>query len=308
MTIGASNVSFGSISAELGIGNSNLSLMDLSVEQMKMDIASGTSASSQYGTFTLTMSHGGHNIGRNGSTVTSAQGQGVNGLNAAPFAMSEWVGFDPGDATYRPTNSTASIFMGTSTNNPNALTIDQGFGTGQCFVNSACTNNVYCTKSGSTITIYVQETTESEGFVSYGGATTVYNNTTATAISGSQAIGTITAGTGQSVPTACTMSYSTLTSTGSGGFFGSGLHVATVPSGSTGTTNLGATKIGYKIRSGGISEAGPGTSGYAIAHVLVHFDFYGVSGVTNSASAPMRVSIGLRQSSYADHGSGFQSC
>tara|TARA_B100000131_G_scaffold314624_1_gene351751 strand:+ start:3324 stop:4250 length:927 start_codon:yes stop_codon:yes gene_type:complete len=308
MTIASTNTKFSDIASELGIGNSNLSLKDLSDEQMKMHIASsGTGASSEYGTFTLTMLHAGNNSARNGSTVTSAQGQGVNGLNAAPYGMSEWHGFDPGDATYKPANSTASIWMGTHTSHPNALTTKSVVNTG-CFVDSGCTNNIYCTKSGSTITIYVQETTETQGFIAYGGDTHVYSHTTATAIGGSHAIGTITAGTGQSVPTACSMNYSTLTSTASGGFFSSGLNVATVPGGSTGTTNLGATKIGYKIRSGGRSEGGPGTSGYAIAHVLVHFDFYGVSGVTNSASAPMRVSVGLRQSSYADHGSGFQSC
>lgn len=308
MTIASTNVSFSSIASELGVGNSNLSLKDLSDEQMKMPIASGTTASSEYGTFTLTMSHGGSNTVRSGSTVVAAQGQGVNGLNASPYAMSEWVGFDPGDTTYKPSNSTASIYMGTNSTYPNALTTKSVVANNACFVNSACVNNVYCQKSGSTITIYVQETTESSGFVAYGGDTFVYNHTTSTSITGSQAIGTITAGTGQSLPTSCVMNNSTLTSTGSGGFFGSALNIVTIPGGTNSTTNLGSTKVGYKIRSGGISEAGPGTSGFAIAHVLVHFDFYGVSGVTNSASAPMRVSVGLRQSSFADHGSGFNSC
>ena len=307
MTIASSNVSFSSIATELGVGNSNLSLKDLSDEQMKMPIASGTTASSEYGTFTLTMSHGGSNTVRSGSTVVAAQGQGVNGLNASPYAMSEWVGFDPGDTTYKPANSTASIYMGTNNTYPNAFTTKSVVNSG-CFVISACVNNVYCQKSGNTITIYVQQTTENAGMVAFGGDTFVYNHTTSTDITGIQAIGTITAGTGQSLPTSCVMNNSTLTSTGGGGFFGSGLNVATVPGGTTSTTNLGSTKVGYKIRSGGVSEAGPGTSGFAIAHVLVHFDFYGVSGVTNSASAPMRVSVGLRQSSFADHGSGFQSC
>ena len=97
MTIASTNIGFSTIAAEKGIGNSNLSLSTLAGGQMKLPFPTNSSStSSEYGTFDLTAYYGGDLDGRSGSTVTSAQGQGVNGLNAAPHSMSEWVGFDPG--------------------------------------------------------------------------------------------------------------------------------------------------------------------------------------------------------------------
>ena len=96
MTIASTNVGFSTIAAEKGIGNNNLSLNTLATGQMKLPVPSDSSStSSEYGTFDQTWYYGGHNSGRSGSTVAAAQGQGVNGLNATPHSMSEWVGFDP---------------------------------------------------------------------------------------------------------------------------------------------------------------------------------------------------------------------
>ena len=99
MTIASTNIGFSTIAAEKGIGNSNLSLATLAGGQMKLPLANDSSStSSEYGTFDQVWYYG--SSYRSGSTVTSAQGQGVNGLNAAPHSMSEWVGFDPNTDGY----------------------------------------------------------------------------------------------------------------------------------------------------------------------------------------------------------------
>jgi len=291
MAIASTNVGFSTIAAEKGIGNSNLSLSTLAGAQMKLPFPTDSSStSSEYGTFDLTAYYGGDLDGRSGSTVTSAQGQGVNGLNAAPHSMSEWVGFDPW--------SDGRVRLGSSTF-PAVQNIRSVIDTG-CFVVSACGNDIYCQKVGSSIRIYVTEITSGI----YVGDTFGYNHgNTSSAFSGTTEIARITAGTGQALPTTCSMSYTTAVNSTSGGYLGGG-SVSTVSGGATGTTNLGSTKIGYRVQCGGVSEAGPGTSGFAIFKNGIRFTFGGMSGTSGSAI----VQIGLNQSAYADHGSGFQSC
>ncbi len=297
MTIASTNIGFSTIAAEKGIGNSNLSLSTLAGGQMKLPFPTNSSStSSEYGTFDLTAYYGGDLDGRSGSTVTSAQGQGVNGLNAAPYSMSEWVGFDPaGDTGF---GSDGRVQLGGSTF-PAVATTKSVVNTG-CFVVSACGNDIFCQKASGAIKIYVSEVTSGQ----FTGDSFGYNHAnSATALSGTTLIAEITAGTGQALPTTCSMSYTTAVNSTSGGFLGGG-SVSTVSGGATGTTNLGSTKIGYRVQCGGVSEAGPGTSGFAIFKTGIRFTFGGMSGTSGSAI----VQIGLNQSAYADHGSGFQSC
>jgi len=291
MTIASTNVGFSTIAAEKGIGNSNLSLSTLAGAQMKLPFPTDSSStSSEYGTFDLTAYYGSDLDGRSGSTVTSAQGQGVNGLNAAPHSMSEWVGFDPG--------TDGQVNLGDNT--WPAVKTEKNVTNSGCFVVSGCGNDIYCLKDGSAIKIYVVEVTSG---VWVGDAYGYNHAGSTTGLSGTTEIGRITAGTGQSLPTTCSVSYTTGTNTTSGGYLGGG-SVATVSGGATSTSNLGATKIGYRVQCGGVSEAGPGTSGYATFYNGIRFTFGGMTGVTGSAI----IEVWLHQQAYANHGSGFQSC
>ena len=298
MTIASSNIGFSTIAAEKGIGNSNLSLAGMSGGQLKLPMANDQGASSQYGTFTQTWTYGGSNGSRSSSTVTSAQGQGVTGLNQASYALSEWVGFDPG--------ADASATTGTA-----ILTTQNSQSSASCFVPAGCVNDIYCQKSGNTITFYVTKTTQSGGSTFFSGTPAGYNGAnSATTLSGTTAIGTITLGTNQSVPTGCSMSYVTTLSTGSGGFFGSGGNVSTVSGGAISTSNLGSTKIGYRVRSGGVSEGGPGTNSIARFQNTFKFNFTGVSSGNSSFPLMTTATIGIKlnQVTFAGHGSGFLSC
>ena len=295
MALGSSNLSMSNIAAEKGIATSNLSLPQLAAGQMKLTFPTDSSStSSEYGTFDLTAYYGGDLDGRSGSTVTSAQGQGVNGLNAAPHSMSEWVGFDPG--TGGALNGEVQLGDNTwpAVKSEKEVT-DEG-----CFVRSAAATDIYCQKVGSSIRIYVTEITSGNyasnqfGYVHSG---------TRSGLTGTTEIARITAGTGQALPTTCSMSYVVGTNSVSGGYLGNG-SVVTISGGATGTSNLGSTKIGYTCRAGGVSEAGPGTSGYARLYLGVRFGFGGISGVSGTAN----VEIWCHQQAYANHGSGFQAC
>ena len=243
MTIGSSNISFSTIASEKGIGNSNLSLSTLSSQQSKLDIADNNSASSQYGTFTQTWTYGGSNSNRVHSTVTSAQGQGTNGLNASPYSMSEWAGLDPIANTSLGNNGTPVV---------RSSVADSGT---SCFLFAQSKLELYCYKSGSTIYIKAYEYSTSPVTARNG------SNSSTSLSNGATTIATITAGTGQQLPTGCSMSYTTGTSTGTGGFFGSGAQVYTggTNSLSSSTTNLGSTKIGYGFKCGGTSEGAGNT-------------------------------------------------
>ena len=290
MTIASTNVGFSTIAAEKGIGNSNLSLSTLASGQMKLPYPTDSSStSSEYGTFDLTAYYGGDLDGRAGMTVTSAQGQGVNGLNAAPHSMSEWVGFDPGIGYVR-----------LGSNSWKAIWTERNVTDTGCFVASGCGNDIYCQKVGSAIKIYVSEVTSGVWI----GDSFGYNHAgSSTALSGTTEVARITAGTGQALPTTCSVTVTPGTNTTGGGYLGGG-STTTVSGGAISTTNLGSTKIGYRVQCGGVSEAGPGTSGYARYYNGFRFTFGGISGVTGSAS----VEIWLHQQAYANHGSGFQSC
>ena len=285
MTIASTNIGFSTIAAEKGIGNSNLSLATLAGGQMKLPLANDSSStSSEYGTFDQVWYYG--SSYRSGSTVTSAQGQGVNGLNAAPHSMSEWVGFDPNTDGYSIAGSgiyPAVYTFRTETDD-------------SCFIRSGCANDIYCQKVSDSIRIYV---TEVSGITWSGAAYGKNHSNTSTALSGTTEIGRITAGTGQALPTTCTMDYDTTTNTATGGYLGGGT-IGTVDTGATSTTNLGSTKIGYRVQCGGWSEAGPGTSGMALFENGIQFEFGGISGVTGTAT----VQVQLNQEALATHQSG----
>ncbi len=291
MTIASTNIGFSTIAAEKGIGNSNLSLSTLAGGQMKLPFPTDSSStSSEYGTFDLTAYYGGDLDGRSGSTVTSAQGQGVNGLNAAPHSMSEWVGFDPG--------TDGKVQLGDNTW-PAVRTTRSVVNTG-CFVVSGCGNDIYCQKVGSSIRIYVAEVTSG---IWLGDSFGYNHGNSTTAFVGATEVARITAGTGQSLPTTCSVTVTPGTNTTGGGYLTGG-STTTISGGAISTNNLGSTKIGYRVQCGGMSEAGPGTSGYATYQNGFKFGFGGISGVSGTAS----VEVWLHQLAYADHGSGFQSC
>jgi hypothetical protein len=291
MTIASSNVSFSAIAGEKGIGTSNLSLATLAGGQMKLPVPTDSSStSSEYGTFDQTWYYGGDLDGRTGSTVTSTQGQGVNGLNASPHSMSEWVGFDPATDGYSIIGQSTFMAVHTTKNVTDS----------SCFVVSGCGNDIYCQKVGSDIRIYVTEVTS--GVYTSDSVGKNHANS-GTAFTGTTEIGRITAGTGQSLPTTCDMDYTTLTNSTGGGYLGGGT-ITTISGGSDSTNNLGSTKIGYRVQCGGVSEAGPGTSGYARFYNGIRFEFGGMTGVTGTAT----IQVQLNLEAYANHGSGFQSC
>ena len=291
MTIGTTNVSMSSIATEKGIGESNLSLKTLSGKEVKLDTPAAESASSQYGLFTNTWPYGGHTDGRNDddTVVVAAQGQGSAGLNTSSYGLGEWKGYDPQTHNRFGSNSYAVAFT-------SQYVISTG-----CFVFSRAGADIYCTKSGSTVTIY---TTEPSGF---GDQITYKGNGTSQSQSGTTTLGTLTAGTSQRVPTGCTMSTTIGTNTNTYGFLAGG-QTATVSGGSTSTTNLGSTKIGYRLTCGGLSEAGPGVDSVATYRVGVRFNWTFADSPSGDAYEAAYTEVWIHLRATADHGSGFQSC
>jgi hypothetical protein len=300
MTIASTNIGFSTIAAEKGIGNSNLSLKELSGKEVKHDCDDAQGTSSQYGTYDLTMGYGGITLNRSSGVVTSAQGQGTAGLNSSPYSMSEWVGYDPVD------RSKFGNYTGTSTNQA-PIFVSEHLGAQSCWINVGCVNDVYAQKVGNAINIYVTETTS--GVLS-GDATVLNGAGGVTSLSsGATFIGAVSAGTNQVLPTGCVMSVADYRNTGTGGFFGATGSTSTVPSGATSTTNLGSTKIGYRVQSGGASEGGAGTTSEAHYIIGVVFRWILPTSPSGDTHDNNYTEILIHQKSTATHsGSGWNPC
>jgi len=289
MTIGSSNVSFGTIASEKGISTSNLSLKDLSDKEVKTNIASGTTASSTFALTKTTAYYGGSNGSRSAGIVTSAQGTGSAGLNTTPYSMSEWVGYDP----------VANTKLG-----QDSINSDRTFYSSVCIIPIFQGIEIYCQKSGGKIYIYGRQ---ADGFGGTG-FPTYYNHTTSTQTGAIQTIAMIEANTSGMIPTGCTMSYTTINNSSSGTMLGTGATVATTTGGATSTTNLGSTKIGYKITQNTQSEGAENQTGSGTFRVGVRFNWTfpsGPSGTTyNSTFHEVRGSL----TSYAEHTGEIDAC
>jgi len=288
MTIGSSNVSFGTIASEKGIATSNLSLKDLSDKEVKTNIASGTTASSTFALVKTTAYWGGNNGSRNAGTVTSAQGTGSAGLNTTPYSMSEWVGYDP----------VANTKLGLD-----SIDSDRTFFSGSCIVPIFQGIEIYCQKSGGKIYIYGKT---ASGFGT--NQPTFYNHTSSTQTGATQTIAMIEANTSGMIPTGCTMSYTTINNSSSGTMLGTGGTVATTTGGATSTTNLGSTKIGYKITQNTQSEGAEHQTGSGTFRVGVRFNWTfpsGPSGTTyNNTFHEVRGAL----TSYVEHTGEIDAC
>ncbi len=294
MTIGTSNISMSSIASEKGIGASNLSLAGLSRAEVKTNLASGTSASSTYGLVKHTMNYGGLNASRQAGTVTSTQGTGSAGLNSASFSMSEWGGYDPGPVPGHwkmgSTGSSAVVYANSS------------ISSSSCQIPHHLGLRIWCTKSGSTITI--------KGAVrsGMGQSVTFRNNTSTTTSSSIQTLGTITTNTTSMIPTGCTMSYTTLQNSSTSPFFGSGGSVSTISGGTNSTTNLGATMVGYQVNQDVTSEGASGANGGAYFSVGVRFNWTFPSSPGGGSYNSTYTQIAVACTATSEHTGSFEAC
>lgn len=246
MTIASTNVSLSTIAAEKGIGNANLSLATLSGKEVKNTVSTGASTST-FGLQFTDETYGGLGSQRNAAdtVVTSAQGSGPAGLNTAPFALSEWVGYNPVGFGRYGHNGTpvADVLKFRSTHTCRNVVI----------AHMSC----YCYLT-NTNQIVIACGTWPQGSSAFGTARLYKHdsgNVTLNA-NGTQAIKhspQVSNGVGKRI-TGCTMSYTTGTNSAGGDFLGSGAAVSTVTGGATSTTNLGSTKIGYNMTVGGTAE------------------------------------------------------
>jgi hypothetical protein len=237
MTIASTNVGFSTIAAEKGIGNSNLSLKSLSGKEVKMDTVTGQGYSSSYALAKEKWLYSANSSRNTNMIVTSAQGTGKTGLNTAPYSMSEWVGYEP----QRPNIGSSSIpvakFTSTDSN-------------GGCIMVSWGSVEIYCKKVSGIIKFYVNKGSNGNAKIK-----TYSNNTTFNTLSSETQIGELVVNSTGMIPTGCTMGNGSGGTSGSSGTaFTSGASVIATTGGATSTTNLGSTKIGYKVGAGGYAE------------------------------------------------------
>ena len=261
MTIGSSNVSFSTIATEKGIAQSNMSLKDLSDKEVKTNLADGTSQSSDKALVRTTLHYGSTNATRSAGIVTSAQGTGSAGLNTTPYSMSEWVGYDP----------VANHTWGNSSN-PVVEHRRDNLNQTACIIPIFTGLEIWCQKSGSNIYIYGKSQTGISIQPSFN------NNGSITTTGATQTLATITESTSGMLPTGCTMSYSTITNSATGTVFGSGAYVQTISGGTNSTTNLGATKVGYKFGVNTQSEGSNNNGGSVTFAIEVRFNWTFPSG------------------------------
>ena len=291
MTIGSSNVSFSTIATEKGIAQSNMSLKDLSDKEVKISLGSGTSISSQYGLSRTTLYYGSTNGSRTNGVVTSAQGTGSAGLNTTPYSMSEWVGYNP----------IANATWGNSSNPVVEHRRDLGT-ISSCIIPIHTGLEIYCQKSGSTISIY------GKGQSGLGIAPSFNNNGSISATSSTQTIATITESTSGMLPTGCTMSYGTVVNSATGTAFGTGSYVQTISGGTNSTTNLGATKVGYKFGVNTQLEGANNNGGSVTFAIEVRFNWTYPSGPSGTTYNPTYHGLTCSVGGSATHGSGFDQC
>jgi len=291
MTIGSSNVSFGTIASEKSIATSNMSLKDLSDKEVKTNLANGTSQSSSFGLVRTTLHYGSTNATRSAGTVTSAQGTGSAGLNTTPYSMSEWVGYDP----------VANATWGSSASPVVEHRRDLGT-VSSCIVPIFTGLEIYCQKSGSNIYIY------GKGQSGFGISPSFNNNGSITATGATQALATITESTSGMLPTGCTMSYSTVTNSATGTVFGSGAYVQTISGGTNSTTNLGSTKVGYKFGVNTQAEGANNNSGSVTFRIEVRFNWTFPSGPSGTTYNNTFHGLTCEVGGSVTHGTGFDQC
>ena len=292
MTIGSSNVSLSTIASEKGIANSNLSLGTLSAREVKTNIASGTTTSSQYGLTKTTAYYGGNNSSRSAGTVTSAQGTGSAGLNTGPFSMSEWIGYDPGSVP------------GQTVLGQDSMNSDRTWYSSSCIVPIVQGIEIYCKKISGVVYIY--------GRIALGNSSptpTFYNHTTTTSSTSIKTLAKIEANTSGMIPTGCSMSYTTISNSATGTMLGTGVTVSTVSNGSTSTSNLGSTAIGYKISQNTQSEGAENDQGFGLFRIGVRFNWtYPNSPGFSVAYNPTYHEVRASLTSYVQHTGEIDAC
>ena len=291
MTIGSSNISFSTIASEKSIATSNMSLKDLSDKEVKTNLANGTSQSSDKALVRTTLHYGSTNATRGGGTVTSAQGTGSAGLNTTPYSMSEWAGYDP----------VANHTWGNSSNPVVEHRRDLGT-SNSCTIPIFTGLEIWCQKSGSNIYIY------GGGQSGLGIQPSFNNNGSITTTGANQVLATITTSTTGMLPTGCTMSYSTVTNSATGTVFGSGAYVQTISGGTNSTTNLGATKVGYKFGVNTQSEGANNNGGSVTFRIQVQFNWTFPSGPSGTTYNNTFHGLTCETGGSATHGSGFDQC
>ncbi len=252
MTIASANIKFSDIATEITAGGTtqgttNVSLKTISGKSVKQQTEDAQGAGPNFSLAKETWAYGGKTAGRSSGTVTSAQGTGKAGLNTPPYALSEWVGYDP------ITNSE----VGTDTF-PVVKAFRDETRVNACQDTCIAGLRIFCTKSSNRITIFAGSFGNNSdehfgvvsGFNGAGSSSTFSNGTNATEI------GRLDANTAGHLPTGCTMSTVTGTNaiTGQNYFVNDGLTVQTIALGANTTTNLGSTEIGYQVKAGGITE------------------------------------------------------
>ena len=255
MTIASANIKFSDIATEITAGGTtqgatNVSLKTISGKSVKQQTEDAQGAGPNFSLAKETWAYGGATSGRSSGTVTSAQGTGKAGLNTPPYALSEWVGYDP------ITNSE----VGTDTF-PVVKSFQNSIIVGQCADECAAGLRIFCTKSGNRITIFAGSFGDDNS--TFFGAVTAFNGagSSSAITNGTNAteIGRLDANTAGHIPTGCTMSSVSGTNsvTGQNFFINEGISLETIANGANTTTNLGSTEIGYQIRGGGTTEHNP---------------------------------------------------
>ena len=298
MTIASTNVSFSAIVTEKNqavrpggaMGSSNVSLKSISGKEVKQQNVAGTGAGSTYALAKETWTYG-KDSARSSGTVVAAQGTGSAGLNTTPFALSEWIGYDPRQT--RIGSSTYPVIQ--------HVTDQTGAGCNAPVIGEV---RIWCTKSGSTISFYGSSGSASSFF---GAPKKQHSDGTITTLTLST-LGTLTTNTSGMIPTGCTMSYEPYVNSSSGSCLGTGGSVGTVPGGSTSTTNLGSGKIGYKVLVSGICEGSDGDTGSKTFTVGVRFNWTWPTSPSGDTYEPSFTEIVVRAAGDIQHADGFDAC
>ena len=256
MTIGSSNVTWSGMATEIGAtANSNVSMKDISGRIVKNNKAAGTGFGSTYALAKEKWLYGADST-KLSSTVTSAQGTGKAGLNTAPYSASEWVGF----------NHVNPCIGSTSIGVIRCMTEDNNAG---CIAQQFASLNIYCKKSGDTISIYANAG-------SHGGVAKVASDgSTWSNVTAETEIAQITELTSGHLPTGCTMGLGANGNNAavSGTGFTTGAVTVATSGGAVTTTNLGGTKIGYKVQIGGFFEGGSNATGTIVWSPSIRFNW-----------------------------------
>lgn len=300
MTIGSSNVSVSGIIAEKNatgarsgsnLASTNVSFKELSGKEVKQQNVAGTGAGSTYALAKESWAYG-RDTAKTSGTVVAAQGTGSAGLNTTSYSFSEWVGYNPMQSKIG------------SSSNP-VVRHDTDFGDAGCFFVVRAEIQIWAQKSGSTISIYGQRGQYS---AAAGQAVKQHSNGSGSNLTAATVLGTLTENTSGMLPTGCTMSYDTITNTGSGTCFGSGGSVATVSGGTNLTTNLGSTKVGYRVNCSAFCEGHGGASGLATICIGARFNWTWPTSPSGDSYEPSYTEVVVRASASLTHDDDFDAC